>query len=97
MTCVLWDKQSPIYDITAEQAMKNNPLYASENSYVFYRDDGSIYDIIPISYLPAGETDEARCQAFIARLTGETVSEADTDTISADEALAILIRGDSNG
>ena len=29
MTYQLWDKQSPIYDITAEQAMINNPLYLS--------------------------------------------------------------------
>ena len=40
MTYQLWDKISPIYDITAEQAIKNNPLYGSEDSYLFYRDDG---------------------------------------------------------
>ena len=36
MTYTLWDKQSPIYDITAEQAIKNNPLYGSEDSYLFF-------------------------------------------------------------
>lgn len=75
MTYTLWDKQSPIYDITAEQAIKNNPLYGSEDSYLFYRDDGSIYDILPISTLreltgkDATATDEEVCEAYIAKLT----------------------------
>ena len=75
MTYTLWDKQSPIYDITAEQAIKNNPLYGSENSYLFYRDDGSIYDILPISTLRtltgSDETkaDAEVCDAYIAKIT----------------------------
>ena len=75
MTYTLWDKQSPIYDITAEQAIKNNPLYGSENSYLFYRDDGSIYDILPISTLRTltestdTATDAEVCEAYIAKLT----------------------------
>lgn len=75
MTYTLWDKQSPIYDITAEQAIKNNPLYGSEDSYLFLRDDGSIYDILPISTLRAltGSADTATdaevCEAYIAKLT----------------------------
>ena len=75
MTYTLWDKQSPIYDITAEQAIKNNPLYGSENSYLFYRDDGSIYDILPISTLRAltesadTATDAEVCEAYIAKIT----------------------------
>ena len=75
MTYTLWDKQSPIYDITAEQAMINNPLYGSENSYLFYRDDGSIYDILPISTLRTltgsdeTKTDAEVCEAYIAKLT----------------------------
>ena len=75
MTYTLWDKQSPIYDITAEQAIKNNPLYGSEDSYLFLRDDGSIYDILPISALrelagrDAAATDEEVCEAYIAKLT----------------------------
>ena len=75
MTYTLWDKQSPIYDITAEQAMINNPLYGSEDSYLFYRDDGSIYDILPISTLRtltgSDETkaDAEVCDAYIAKLT----------------------------
>ena len=75
MTCELWDKQSPIYDITAEQAIKNNPLYGSEDSYLFYRDDGSIYDILPISTLRTltesadTATDAEVCEAYIAKLT----------------------------
>lgn len=74
MTYALWDKQSPIYDITAEQAMINNPLYGSENSYLILRDDGSIYDILPISTLReltgkgATATDEDVCEAYIAKL-----------------------------
>lgn len=40
MTYTIWDKISPIYDITAEQAMINNPLYGSEDSYLFIRNDG---------------------------------------------------------
>ena len=75
MTYSLWDKQSPIYDITAEQAMINNPLYGSEDSYLFYRDDGSIYDILPISTLRtltgSDETkaDAQVCDAYIAQIT----------------------------
>lgn len=75
MTYQLWDKISPIYDITAEQAMMNNPLYGSEDSYLFFRDDGSIYDILPISTLreltgkDATATDEEVCEAYIAKLT----------------------------
>lgn len=75
MTYTLWDKQSPIYDITAEQAMINNPLYGSEDSYLFLRDDGSIYDILPISTLRTltesadTATDAEVCEAYIALLT----------------------------
>ena len=75
MTYQLWDKISPIYDITAEQAMINNPLYESEDSYLFLRDDGSIYDILPISTLreltgkDATATDEEVCAAYIVKLT----------------------------
>lgn len=75
MTYTLWDKQSPIYDITAEQAIKNNPLYGSENSYLFLRDDGSIYDILPISTLRTltesaeTATDAEVCEAYITKLT----------------------------
>ena len=75
MTYTLWDKQSPIYDITAEQAMINNPLYGSEDSYLFFRDDGSIYDILPISTLRTltesadTATDAEVCEAYIAKLT----------------------------
>ena len=75
MTYTLWDKQSPIYDITAEQAIKNNPLYGSEDSYLFYRDDGSIYDILPISTLRTltesaeTATDAEVCESHIAKIT----------------------------
>ncbi len=75
MTYQLWDKISPIYDITAEQAMINNPLYGSEDSYLFLRDDGSIYDILPISTLreltgkDTTATDEEVCAAYIAQIT----------------------------
>ena len=75
MTYQLWDKISPIYDITAEQAMINNPLYGSEDSYLFLRDDGSIYDILPISTLRTltesaeTATDAEVCEAYIAKLT----------------------------
>lgn len=75
MTYTLWDKTSSIYDITAEQAIKNNPLYGSENSYIFLRDDGSIYDILPISAirtLTGSEetaTDDEVCNVYIAKLT----------------------------
>ena len=75
MTYTLWDKQSPIYDITAEQAVINNPLYGSEDSYLFYRDDGSIYDILPISTLRTltesadTATDAEVCEAYIAKIT----------------------------
>ena len=75
MTYQLWDKISPIYDITAEQAMINNPLYESENSYLILRDDGSILDILPISTLrkltgkSETATDDEVCEAYIAKIT----------------------------
>ena len=75
MTYTLWDKQSPIYDITAEQAMINNPKYRDEDSYLFFRDDGSIYDILPISTLRTltasaeTATDAEVCEAYIAKIT----------------------------
>ena len=75
MTYTIWDKISPIYDITAEQAIKNNPLYGSEDSYLFLRDDGSIYDILPISTLRTltelaeTATDAEVCEAYIAKIT----------------------------
>ena len=75
MTYTLWDKQSLIYDITAEQAMINNPKYRDEDSYLFLRGDGSIYDILPISTLRTltesadTATDDEVCEAYIAKLT----------------------------
>lgn len=75
MTYKLWDKKSSIYDITAKQAIINNPLYGSENSYLFYRDDGTIYDVLPISMirskteLDESKTDDEVCEAYIKILT----------------------------
>ena len=75
MIYTLWDKQSPIYDVTAEQAIINNPLYGSENSYLFFRDDGSIYDILPISVLRERtgsdemKSDADVCESYIAKIT----------------------------
>ena len=103
MTYTLWDKQSPIYDITAEQAMINNPLYGSEDSYLFYRDDGSIYDILPISTLRTltesaeTATDAEVCEAYIAKLTTPEPAPEPTepsDGISAEKALEILLSED---
>ena len=101
MTYQLWDKQSPIYDITAEQAIKNNPLYGSEESYLFLRDDGSIYDILPISTLreltgkDATATDEKVCAAYIAKLTAPPpappsgdISELTAKVANLEEQLA---------
>ena len=82
MTYSKWDKQSPIYDVTAEQAKQNNPLFATENSYLFYREDGSIIDCIPISMIPNPDnlTDEDEiCKAYIKRLT--TVPKSDIETL----------------
>lgn len=95
MTYSLWDKTSPIYDITAEQAMINNPLYGSENSYLILRDDGSILDILPISTLreltEKGVTaaDAEVCEAYIAKLTApipEPQPSGDLTTLSAKVA-----------
>ena len=101
MTYQLWDKISPIYDITAEQAIKNNPLYGSEDSYLFYRDDGSIYDILPISTLRTltesadTATDAEVCAAYIAKLTAPPpappsgdVSELTAKVANLEEQLA---------
>lgn len=95
MTYQLWDKISPIYDITAEQAMINNPLYGTENSYLILRDDGSILDILPISTLMeltgkgATATDEEVCEAYIAKLnepTPEPQPSGDLTALSAKVA-----------
>ena len=101
MIYTLWDKQSPIYDITAEQAIINNPLYGSEDSYLFLRDDGSIYDILPISTLRTltGSADTATdaevCEAYIAKITAPPpappsgdVSELTAKVASLEEQLA---------
>lgn len=93
MTYQLWDKTSPIYDITAEQAMINNPLYGSENSYLILRDDGSILDILPISTLRAltgkseTATDDEVCDAYIAQITAPPPEPAgDLETLTAKVA-----------
>lgn len=102
MTYQLWDKISPIYDITAEQAMINNPLYSSENSYLILRDDGSILDILPISTLreltgkDTTASDEEVCEAYIAKLnepppappSGGDVSELAAKVANLEEQLA---------
>ncbi len=92
MTYQLWDKESPIYDITAEQAVINNPLYGSENSYLILRDDGSILDILPISTLREltgkddNATDEEVCEAYIAQLTATPEPVGDLAELSAKVA-----------
>lgn len=92
MTYQLWDKESPIYDITAEQAVINNPLYGSENSYLILRDDGSILDILPISTLRTltgkGDTatDEEVCEAYIAQLTAPPEPSDDLTALTAKVA-----------
>lgn len=91
MTYQLWDKVSPIYDITAEQAMINNPLYGTENSYLILRDDGSILDILPISEIRTrvesdGKTDAEACEAYIAMLTAPQESSGDLAALSAKVA-----------
>lgn len=104
MTYQLWDKISPIYDITAEQAMINNPLYGSENSYLILRDDGSILDILPISTLreltgkDTTASDEEVCEAYIAKLnepppappSGGDVSELAAKVANLEEQLATI-------
>lgn len=104
MTYQLWDKISPIYDITAEQAMINNPLYSSENSYLILRDDGSILDILPISTLreltgkDTTASDEEVCEAYIAKLnepppappSGGDVSELAAKVANLEEQFATI-------
>ena len=92
MTYTLWDKISPIYDISAEQAMINNPLYGSEDSYLFLRDDGSIYDILPISTLRTmtGSADTATdaevCEAYIAKIAAPPKPSGDIAELTAKVA-----------
>ena len=75
MTYALWDKKTAIYDVTPEQAIINNPLYGSEDSYLFYKDDGSIHDILPISVIRGalgdtdGKTDSEICEMWIDVIT----------------------------
>ena len=96
MTYQLWDKISPIYDITAEQAMINNPLYGSEDSYLFLRDDGSIYDILPISKLRTQTesaetaTDAEVCEAYIAKITASPPAPPSGDLTALSAKVANL-------
>ena len=96
MTYQLWDKISPIYDITAEQAMINNPLYGTESSYLFLRDDGSIYDILPISTLreltgkDATATDEEVCAAYIVKLNSPPPAPPSGDLTALSAKVASL-------
>ena len=91
MTYQLWDKISPIYNVTAEQAMINNPLYGTEDSYLFLQDDGSIYDILPISTIRAavdgdGKTDAEVCEAYIVQLTELPEPEGSLEELTAKVA-----------
>ena len=92
MTYTIWDKISPIYDISAEQAIKNNPLYGSEDSYLFFRDNGSIYDILPISTLRTltestdTATDAEVCDAYIAKITAPPKPSGDIAELTAKVA-----------
>lgn len=96
MTYQLWDKESPIYDITAEQAMINNPLYESENSYLILRDDGSILDILPISTLrkltgkSETATDDEVCEAYIAQITAPPPAPPSGDLTALSAKVAEL-------
>ena len=93
MTYELWDKQMPIYDVTAEQAMINNPKYSTENSYVFYNDDGSIYDLLALSMIPNSDnlTDVNEiCLAYIDKLTTPSPSPSPID--QADEIAQLKIQ-----
>lgn len=96
MTYVIWDKISPIYDVTAEQAIQNNPLYGTENSYVFYKENGTIYNILPISSLRRftgldnSMSDTEICDAYIAMLTAPTTTNED-EIISLKNQIAELI------
>jgi hypothetical protein len=65
LTYKVWDKTSPINDISAERAIANLPALGAEEVYLFLRPDGSVYDCIPLSRLPEGDTPEARCEAYI--------------------------------
>ena len=106
MTYKLWDKKTPIYDVTAAQAMINNPKYHDEDSYVFYRDDGTIYDLLALSMIPNPDgltNPDEICAAYIARLTAPLPKKPDElaqlreqiATLEADNAtiLYMLLTG----
>lgn len=97
MTFAKWDKQAPIYGVSAEQAMKNNAKYRTEDSYVFYNDDGSIYDLVPVSSLPAGDTADIRCTAFLTlRTASQAVQPSTNDRLTALEAAMLAVMGSGN-
>ena len=95
MTYALWDKKTAIYNVTPEQAIANNPLYGSEDSYLFYRGDGSIYDILPISVIrgalgnPDGKTDAEICEMWIDVIT-QPVQEQSGDIAELTAKVADL-------
>lgn len=92
MTYVLWDKITPIYDITPEQAIINNPKYGTEDSYLFLNDDGSIYNLLPLSEIPNPDnlsTPEEICENYI-----KIVTKPKTEKTTAYQILNILLGDD---
>lgn len=91
MTYKLWDRKSSIYDVTAEQAMKNNKKYRDEETYVFYNDDGSIYDILSITMIPNQDNlvDSTEiCQAYCDLLSDHSKTPSEIDVLK-DEVRAL--------
>ena len=95
MTYALWDKKTAIYDVTPEQAIANNPLYGSEDSYLFFIVDGSIHDILPICVIRGalgerdGQLDSEICEMWIDVIT-QPVQEQSGDIAELTAKVADL-------
>lgn len=93
MTYALWDKQTPIYDVTPEQAFANNPKYQTEDSYLFLKDDGSIYDILPLSEIPNPDgltSPDEICAAYIVKLTTQPEPKQQVSLSELKEKVTVL-------
>lgn len=86
MTYEKWDKQIPIYDLSAEQIVANNARYADEDSYIIYNDDGSVFDLVLAADVGAGGI-----EVFIGEIEAKAANKhTATDDITAEEALEII-------
>lgn len=97
-----WDGASEIDGRTAAYIIGNNPAYGAQDVYILRGDDGSLYDILPIGAIRAGNpdgTDDEAVAAYIAAITAPAEGNPDELTSLRAEvaelraALDLLLEG----